>query len=239
MSLAIDLIIIIAAIAAVYLGIVRGFVRSVMHFSSLILALAAVFLLTPTLSGWINENFVAKEVTGITESSLSGIVSTVEDEHGEELEKVIEDRPDALTEIADRFSVSMDAISDFYNTSLKGIAETVAISRLADMIAGPTAQAISTVIAAVVIFAAALLILKLITFILDMIFHLPVLDKLNTLLGFVFGLGSALVTSWLIANLSVGLINALGSINNEIFNEGVIKGSLILNFFYNTSLIIF
>ena len=41
MSLIIDLIIIAAAVASIYLGLQRGFIKSVMNFLSLLIAIAA------------------------------------------------------------------------------------------------------------------------------------------------------------------------------------------------------
>ncbi len=237
MSLIIDFIIIAAAVAAIYLGIVRGFIKSVMHFVSLILALIAVVVFTGPVSEWVNERFVGERVSEITEDSLSGIVDAGVEKL--QLEKVFEDRPDALLNVTERFSVDIDDLVSYYSDFLTDLAESAAIDELAAKLADPTAAALSTVAAAIVIFIVALLALKLITFILDLIFRLPVLNKLNTFLGFLFGIGSALITAWIISNMATGLIFALESINGDIFNHSVIDGSVILRFFYNNSLILF
>lgn len=237
MSLIIDLLIIIAAVAAIYLGIVRGFIKSVMHFASLILALIAVFVFTAPVSNWLNETFIEERVSSITEESLTGIVDAGV-EHLK-LQKVLEDRPDALVDVTERFSVDIDELVSYYSEFLIDLAESIAIDELAIKLADPTAAALSSVLAAIAVFAAAMIVLKLLTWILDMICRLPVLNKLNTFLGFLFGVGSALVTSWVIANMSVGLITAMESINGDIFNQSVIESSIILRFFYNNSLILF
>ena len=237
MSLIIDLLILISASAAIYLGVSRGFVRSVMHFASLLLALVAVFIFTAPVSAWLNNAFVESGVSDVIEESLGGIVSVGEEKLG--LSKIFSDRPDALGDIAERFGCDLDELEAYYREFLESKTDTSAITELSDKIAAPTSAAISNVLAVIIVFVAALLILKLFTFILDMIFRLPVLDKLNTFLGLLFGIGSAIVTSWVIANIAVGLVSALESFNGEMFNSSVIDGSIILRFFYNNSLIFF
>ena len=86
---------------------------------------------------------------------------------------------------------------------------------------------------------AALIALKLITFILDLICRLPVLATLNSLLGFVFGLANALIGAWVITNLAVGLTHALNAVKPDIFNQSVIDGSIIVKFFCDQSLVFF
>ena len=237
MSLIIDLIIILAAVAAIYLGISRGFIRSVMHFASLILALVAVFLFTSPVAAWLNNSFIESGVSDIIEDSLSGIVSA--GENSLDISKIFSDRPEPLNEIAAKFGCDLDELEAYYNNFLSSGTESEALGDLSGKIAAPTSQAISNVLAAIIVFIAAMLILRLITFILDMVFRLPVLDKLNKFLGLLFGIGSAVITSWVIANISVGLISAFESVNGEIFNQSVIDGSIILRFLYNNSLILF
>ncbi len=58
MSLFIDILIIISAIWAVYSGIMRGFVRSIMGFISIILAIVSAFVFTSTVAEVYNEKFI-------------------------------------------------------------------------------------------------------------------------------------------------------------------------------------
>ncbi len=236
MSLIIDLILILVAAGAIYLGISRGFIRSVMHFSSLIIAIGAVYFLTQPLSLWINENFVAGKISAEVESSISAIVSAGEEKL--QLDMVLEKRPEALTKIAERFSINLDEIEQYYSDVLSSLADSIAIENISEKIASPTAEAISNIIAAIVIFIAALLVLKLIVFLLELLCHIPVLKRLNKFLGFVFGIASAFVSLFIIANLSVGLIHALESMNGNLFNQSVIDGSFILRFLYRCNLIL-
>lgn len=236
MSLFIDIFIIIAAIAAIYSGISRGFVKSVMGFVSLILAIAAAFIFTPQLADFYSEKFVSGWVGGIVETSLDELVTA----GGQRLElsKIFEDKPDALISVAERFGIDLEEIESYY-LEIQPEDDNTAIKSMSEQIASPTAEAISSVLAAISIFLAALIILKLVTFILDLICRLPVLSTLNSLLGFVFGLANAAVSAWAIANIAVGLISALNAVRPDIFNPAVIDGSIIVKFFCDQSLILF
>ncbi len=237
MSLIIDFLIIAVAGAAIYLGIARGFIKSVTHFLSLIVAVVAVFVFTVPVSDWLNDKFVEDQVSTITEDSLNGIVDAGVERL--QLEKVFNDRPDALINVTERFSVDIEELVSYYTEFLSSLAESAAIDELAEKLAGPTAAALSTALSAIAVFVAAMIVMKLISFILDLIFRLPVLKRLNKFLGFLFGVCSAAVSVLVIANLAVGLIFALEAINGDIFNQSVVDNSFILSYLYDNSLIIF
>ena len=236
MSLFLDILIIITAIAAIWSGISRGFVRSVMGFVSLILAVAAAFVFTPEVASIYNEKFVSGWVSSIGETSLDELVTA----GGQRLElsKIFEDKPEALKSVAERFGIDLDEIESYY-LEIQPEDDSEAIKNLSGQIASTTSAAISSVLAALSIFLAALIALKLITFILDLICRLPVLATLNSLLGFVFGLANALIGAWVIANLAVGLTHALNAVKPDIFNQSVIDGSIIVKFFCDQSLVFF
>ncbi len=237
MNLIIDLIIVLAAAAAIYLGLSRGFVRSVMHFASLILAVIAVFLFTNPVSAWLNSTFIKSGVSDIIEESLSDLI--FDGENSFSVPDIFSEPPQALKDILGRFDVEFDDIAGFYSSNVSpSTNEGDAIDVIAEQIAYPTSNAISHILAAIIVFIAAMVLIKLITFVLDRICRLPVLRKLNKLLGLLFGIASALVISLVIANAAVGLIEAFDSINSTVFNTETIERSIILKFFDNNGLIL-
>ena len=137
MSLFIDIFIIIAAIAAIYSGISRGFVKSVMGFVSLILAIAAAFIFTPQLADFYSEKFVSGWVGGIVETSLDELVTA----GGQRLElsKIFEDKPDALISVAERFGIDLEEIESYY-LEIQPEDDTAAIKSMSEQIASPTAE---------------------------------------------------------------------------------------------------
>ncbi|MBO5217869.1 MAG: CvpA family protein [Clostridia bacterium] len=237
MSFVIDLAIILIAVSAVYLGIMRGFVRSVMGFLSVILAVVAAYVFTAPVAAWLDERIIGGWVSGIVDESLTGIVRA--GTQNLELDKIFADRPEALTAIAEQFGADLDAIAAHYYDVLAGAAEQEALAELSELIASPTANAISIALAALGVFIAALIVLKFITFFLDMICRLPLLDRLNTFLGLLFGAASAVVLAWVTANLAAAIVLAFQSIEPGVFNESVISGSIIVKFMREQGWILF
>ena len=81
------------------------------------------------------------------------------------------------------------------------------------------------------IFFASVVVLRLLTWLLDMLFQLPVLKTANTMLGLLVGVVIALFWAWVLCPLSITFIRAMASISPELFNESVIDNSVILSFF--------
>ncbi len=236
MSLIIDIIMLLAAAAAIIRGASRGFLKSVMHFASLIIAIICVITFTQPLSQWFGEKFINTSIMQIAEDSLNSIVNAGTENFS--IDKIFSDRPEALVSLSEKFSCNLDELSEYYSETLKSLSPGDAIKELSQKIVAATTSSIGNILAAIIIFIAVMLICKLVTYILDLIFCLPVLKQLNRFLGLLFGIVSALVTTWLIANAAVGLINAFSAIRSDIFNESVISNSFILNFFFNNNLIL-
>lgn len=237
MSFIFDLILIVVAAAAVYRGISKGFIKSAMHFASLILAIVCVFIFTAPVAAWLEDGFIKNGVSQITKESLDSIVNAGTEQF--DIDEVLADRPESLSEFADRFDFDIGDIEEYYNEFLANLTRSDALEALSEKIAAPTASALSTVAAAVIIFVAVLIVCAIVTYVLDLLCRLPVLKQLNKLLGALFGVASAFVSAWAIANICVGLVYALNTIRGDIFNEAAITGSFILKLFVDFGLILF
>lgn len=237
MSFVIDLIIIVVAVTAVWHGIAKGFVKSGMRFASIIISLICAFSFTTPVAAWLEEAFIKERVSEVTEDTLGSIVNVGTESL--DIDEVLSDRPEALSNFAERFKFDISDMEEYYNDFLTNLTQSDALKALSEKIAAPTAGAISTVCAAIIIFLAAMIVCAILTWLLELLCRLPVLKQLNKALGGLFGIGSALLSSWTIANISVGLTNALETIRPDIFNESVISGSFILKFFVDNSLILF
>lgn len=237
MSFIFDLIILVIALTAICHGISKGFVKSGMRLVSVILALVFVFTFTTPLSAWIEEKFVKERVSDFTQQTLDSIVNAGSEDI--EIDEVLNDKPEALSNFAERFKFDISDIEDYYNNFLSNLTRPDAIKALSEKIAAPTSASISTVFAAIIIFVATLLICFIAANLLDLLCRLPVLKQLNKILGGLFGVITALLSSWAVANISVGLINAMQTIRPDLFNDSVITGSFILKFFVDNSLILF
>lgn len=237
MSFVIDLIIIVVAVTAILHGVAKGFIKSAMRFVSIILALILTSTFTPALASWLDEAYMNSQVSAVVENALDSIV-----EMGSErldFEEVLNDQPEALLSLAERFNIDISDIESYYTGALDDLTESDALAALSSEIAAPTSSTISTVCAAIIIFVGTMIVGAIVALILDLLCRLPVLKQLNRTLGALFGVANALLCAWIIANISVGLINALEAMQGSVFNESVIESSLILKLFVDAGLILF
>lgn len=234
MSLIIDILIIAAALISVILGISRGFIKSVSHFLSLIIALVMTVSFTQPVAEYISELFINESVSDYAESEVEKVLPQNGGE--EHLNTLFSETPEVFSELAERFGVGLDSLIGIFEGGADK--DSSLLERLGEAIAKPTVDALSSVVAAILVFVATLIVLGIVFAILNKIFSLPVLKTLNKLLGFVFGVASAVISCFVIANAAYALNGALASFNANVFNPGVIDGSIILKFFAENGLIV-
>ena len=227
MSLIFDGIILVAALVSIIVGAKRGFVKSIMGICTLIAALFVAFAFTPALSDYIERSEPVKEITQNITDTLGSLSKTEEGSY--DLLRLFDDMPDSFKQILDRYRVDAEELEDSANP--KPNADESAVSGLASQIAGPVAKAISGVLAFSALFIGTVIVLKLLTALLDLLFKLPVLKTANTLLGFIVGVISAIVWAWVLSSLSVIFIHAMESVSPETFSPSVIENTIILKFF--------
>lgn len=227
MSLFLDILIIVVMAVTVIGGYRRGFIKSVMHFASSILAFFAAVFFTPYLSVFLCDNvFMSGISTGIAETLRSLLAVGG---NGLSTEQLFADMPDALTAIVERFNVDLDAFREAFSSP--AIATESTVAEMSDFIARPIAEAISAVAAFLIIFAAVLIVLHIVTAVIGAVFELPVLKQLNSVLGLVFGLLCAVLYAMVWSTLAVSLVDALHSIDPVSFSEELIDGTVIVKMF--------
>ena len=137
--------------------------------------------------------------------------------------------PDAFRQIIDRYDADEERLTDALPDEPEAEEEDVHL--LSELIAEPVARAISGVLAFLALFVGSVIVLKLLTWILDLIFQLPVLKTANSMLGFLFGVLSALLWAWVLSSLSVTLAKAMFSISPELFPEDLVEKTILVKLF--------
>lgn len=231
MSFLFDAVLILIFALTVFTSYKRGFVKSVMSFGSSIASVLVAYAFTPTLSDYLNQKFFLKRISGAIAETIKSISS--ENADGTfNLAKMLSDMPEAFRDLLDRYNADISAFTGASEASGEDV-----VTRLADMIASPVSGIISSVVSFIILFAGAMLVLTLITWILDIIFRLPILKTANRILGFVFGIAAALVIVWTFSVLFTELIGALSSISPSLFSDDIIDGSIILRLFSKYNLL--
>lgn len=227
MSLVFDVIILAVCVISIVLGAKRGFIKSVMGICTLVAALCLSYAFTPTVSEYIRNTDAMGNISESIGDTIKSLSRT--DDGGYDLEKMFSDMPDAFRQILERYNADDSVLAETLPPETS--ASESAVDALANAIAEPVARAISNVAAFLLIFIASVAVLKLLTWLLDLLFQLPVLKTANTMLGLLIGVVIALFWAWILCPLSVTLIRAMSSISPDLFNESVIENSVILSFF--------
>lgn len=235
MNLILDGIILAVCIISVVLGAKRGFIKSVMGVCTLIVSLLAAYTFTPAVSVYIEKQ---PFVENISDSITDTLKSLSKNDSGTyDLERLYRDMPDAFRQILQRYGADEKELADSVPPTETSEAE--AVETLSRLIADPVVKAISGALAFLGIFTLSVIALKLLTWLLDLVFQLPVLKSANTMLGLLVGIVCAFLWAWILSSLTVVLIHAMSSISPELFSDSLVDSTVILKFFRDNDLYTF
>ncbi len=227
MNFIFDGIILAVCVVAIVVSAKRGFIKSIMGVCTLIAAVFVAFAFTPYVSQWIENTPVIEEVSENISDTLKSLSRKDVDSY--DLSRLFTDMPDSFRQIIDRYGADVSNLKETVPPTADAAARDV--SDLSALIARPVVSAISGVIAFLALFVGTVIVLKLLTWLLDLIFQLPALKTANTMLGAVVGVVSALMWAWVLSALSVIFIRAMSSISPAYFSETLIENTIILRFF--------
>jgi len=224
MSLAIDAVILFAAVFIIWAGTSKGFIRSVMGLISAGASLFAAYAYAPVLAVYVKEKFLTGRIAdGIAETLRSLAFDTSTDLY--DMDRLAADLPEPFIGILDRYGINIAEFS-YKLRGLTGCDEN-AVYNFAEEIADPTSSVLASVISFIVIFIGVFIALSLVTSLLDLIFRLPILKSANMVLGFLFGCAEAAVVAFVLAVVLSVLVTALGSIDPAMFGEDVVGETMI------------
>ncbi len=228
LSLAIDAVILFSAVLIIWLGVRRGFVRSVMGMVTGIVSTVAAYAYTPVLAEHIRGYDIIANITdSIAETLRSLALNTETDLY--DLERLALDLPEPFTSILERYGMKLEPFTE----QLRGLTgcDGSVVDAFAAQIAAPTANVLSSVAAFVILFFVILLALSLVTALLDLIFNLPVLRSANLLAGFILGVVEAWFFASLISAILYVFASTLGAVEPAMFGQGVVNDTIICKFF--------
>lgn len=221
MNLIIDIILVAIIVIYFISGWRKGFIRTAMSLASFILAGVGAYCFYPIPSDLMYDNVFLPKISRMIETAISSI------SEGITLDKLLTDKPELFTNIVEKYS-DMGKVEEFIQS---GAERT--LTDLCDFIASPVARTISDVLGFIIAFIVLLIALKIVTFIIDKIFRLPVLNAANKTLGMLLGLLLGLLTAWLIASVIGGSVTALHTAFPDAVSETLVEDSAVLKFFCN------
>jgi uncharacterized membrane protein required for colicin V production len=224
----VDIFFVIFAISIVEVGAKRGFIKNAMKLITFVLSVVIAATLTPMFSGYIAENWIEENVTDYVEEQVISL-SQRGGEDTFDIASLFNNEQEDFMELLNRFGVNAEELAEGYRSITEGSEATV--RELADKIADAVVNALASVIAFLLIFIAALIVLSLLSMLLGLVVKLPVLKQINTVLGFLCGIISAVAFVYVFATLGVFFLDKLHALFPDTIPANIREQSFVLTHF--------
>lgn len=223
MHFLLDVIIALIFIIFVIDGIKKGFIKSVCGVGITIVSILLAINFNAPLANYFRSTVVYENLTENLNQKIEAYVNETLD--GENEGDMFEQIPAGLSAILSGFGTSTEDVAKEYRELITKGEENISV-KIYDYIVKPAAQALSNVLAIIVIFVASIIILNIAVKLLDLIFKLPVLSFANKAGGFAVGAVLALLFSFVfctVVNLALPYLSGIGiNINAESVSETVL-----------------
>ena len=213
-------ILIIVFVICIIRTVKAGMVKSLFRSCRIILAFVLSFVLNSFFAGIINRNWIGPWMRqkiydmvapaadgGVTEEALTGAV------------------PEFFKSLMERFGTTAE------EEATQALETENVVQSFSDAIAAPVSSILSAILAFAMIFVATILLSIVLGFLLDKVFHLPILRGINRIGGVVIGIFSGLCWVWALSHTLVFLAGVLSGVP-YIAENFSLESSFLLRFFY-------
>lgn len=232
MNVALDLLVVVIFISAVYFAVKAGAVKSVIGFVGLIASFFISRMFYINLGQVIYNSFLkdffqnnmAKQLGDIL--NIKGLAPEVATQAN--LPALLDEKPALFMDLLNKYGVSVNEIRD-------GLASTVAKSAesinkmIMDLIVEKVATNTSNVIAFIILFVVSLALFGILGYLLGLIFKLPVLNKVNALGGLIVGIIKGLIICIIIASAITTASPYIIIDSKQVISRQNIEDTLIFN----------
>ncbi|NLT57450.1 MAG: CvpA family protein [Clostridiales bacterium] len=235
MGAILDLITVLVLILCTYSAARRGFVRTLIGFVGTFLAISVAVMYGDPVANWLRVRYVGPWFEQRVQNYLASFMTGVGDSAAlfmEQMNALMADMPEVLRAFLGRFSVTGAEVQ----TAVTGSASAQAAQEAAvGAIAMPMAQAVSNAIGFLLVFLAAMLLIKLAAAVIDAVMKLPVLRSLNSGLGLALGALEGVIIVCLFAGVVTYLAPMLDNYLTQGFGMDTINTTLLFRHFYKLS----
>lgn len=223
MNIGINIVLIVAVLivlASAFIGFGRGLIKSVFSTFALIVAIVLALQIMPYGTKFLKTTPLYTNINDSIQSAFDDKLQVATEGVGQQMEAI--DQMDGMPEfIRDLLKTNNNA--DMY--------EALGISGFSEYVSNYITCLILNAISLVVSFLVLYIILRIVGCMLDMMSRIPVVNGLNKIGGFIFGLLNGVVYLW-IACIIITIFSAT-SWGQYIFAQ--INDSVILSFIYNNN----
>ena len=184
LPLVIDGILILIFAACIIDGRRKGLVKMILSLVSVIISFAVAQSISAPVAAWANEAFVGEAVSGYVEEYIGDAF-----ENGASLNKdypdvqsIEENLPEEIKSLLEKYGVSIESITDDAADSIEQVSKNIA-DKILDAVLLPVLETVAFL--AVYIICSA--VLSIISGIICSVFKLPVINRINKILGGILG----------------------------------------------------
>lgn len=218
MTIAIDLILAVILAATVVDGYRKGLIRSVLRLASVVLALILASVFSGPVGTWASDTFAHEAISDIISENISSALA--DDPRAGEM----------VFSAVDRYVFNADMSTEEYVEMIASGGEG-AVERVSGELAGAISSPLCNSVAFFAIFILALIALRIVTFVADKIFSLPVLNEANRALGLIFGAVCGIILVMIISRVFICILPWLSETFADAFPAGFTDKTVVLNFF--------
>lgn len=210
----IDLLYLVVATIVIVIFTKRGFVRALFRSGRLIFAGLICYFAAPGVSDLLYDHWIYKGIFSWVFVRVEAFLYNAS--NAVNFDGMLDALPGIVKNLVD-----VEALRESYHLSEGDLLEMA--NEFSATAAEPLSMLLSKILAYAIVFVAALVLLFILFKILDAIFKLPVLSTINRVLGFVFGVVTALLAlsaATYLAGLAIGMLGSpdmLESLINSSF----------------------
>ncbi len=234
MGALLDVVSVVILVVCIWSAARRGFVKTIIGFVGTLLAVAAAAIFGPAAASVIRVRLVGpffeRTVGDYLMTYMSGVGESAE-AFAEQFNQLLAEMPEVLEAYLRRFSVSPEEVRQSFEASSLESAKDAAVSAIST----PLSQAVSNVLGFLLVFVAALLLIKLLTVLLDTAAKLPLLRSVNKGLGVALGAVQGVLIVLVFAGVMTHLAPFLENYMTTAFDANTISSTLVFKYFYELS----
>ncbi|MBR4949584.1 MAG: CvpA family protein [Clostridia bacterium] len=227
MNYILDIIIIGVVLLSIVIGMKKGFVKMLLDFAGIVIALVVTYSLVNPVSDFVCENFV------ITPMARSVVNTLTSGDDSKDISLIISESPAFLDEVLESF--------DFPLGELRAVAENNKNVELSEKnilickeIVRPAANSAAYTGSFIVLFVGCLVAVKFISKFAKFINKIPLIGSFNKGGGAILGLVSGLIAVFVIVNIAKAVsFTQIASDENFILNEKQIQNTMVFKHVYN------
>ena len=231
-----DIVLALVIVMSVVLGFRRGLVKTAFKCLSLVAAIALAYFFGSYAGDFIRTSGIYDDVSLKAQQAISSHFDRIESEGlaaaEESRQKFLESD---ISKTLSRLGFETDSLYEKYESAIDKGTEN-AKEKFATEAADKILSCLADALGALAVFILALIILKLLSFVFEGIFNLPVLKFVNklggTALGLVFGLALAFILCMAVEILLPYIPN------NPVIYPGMEKDTVLYSFFLNLNPVI-